>query len=136
MKNAEALFKHDVAAFLTEYMEEVARKGFAFDFERERLLFERVWKRVAPTLPDGEAFRGRRGNRSVGPFSPALFEIVSIGIARNIDSVEKSEPGQLRRRIFAAIDEARSKGFTGAGSNSRAKTLGRLQFATQWFSVV
>jgi Protein of unknown function DUF262 len=135
MKNAEALFKHDVAAFLTEYMEEVAKKGFAFDYDGERQLFERVWKSVALALPDGEAFRGRRDGRSVGPFSPALFEIISVGIARNVDNAEKFAPDKLRQRIVAAIDEARSNGFTGAGSNSKAKTLGRLQFATKFFSL-
>lgn len=134
MKNAEALFKHDVAAFLTEYMEEVAKKSFPFDYTKERLLFDRVWKCVAPAFADGEAFRGRRGDKSVGPFSPALFEIVAIGIARNIGVVEGWTPDQLRERIVAAINTARARGFTGAGSNSRAKTFGRLQFATEWFS--
>jgi hypothetical protein len=134
MKNAERSFRHDVGAFLTEYMEEVAKKSFAFDYENERQLFERVWRCIAVAFPDGEAFRGRSGGRSVGPFSPSLFEIVGVGVARNIDIVDKWTKPQIRERIVGAIKKARQDGFTGAGSNSRTKTIGRLQFGTKWFA--
>lgn len=128
MKNNSHNFKHEVSDFLTEYMESVARKSISFDDVIEAELFKRTWVQINKALPGGEAFRGKSpaDRRSYGPFSPALFEMISIGIAHNIEAVEQFLPRTLADKIINLIIEAKEKGLTGSGSNSRTKTIGRL----------
>ena len=128
MKNNSHNFKHEVSDFLTEYMESVARKSISFDYELEADLFKRTWLQVNRALPGGEAFRGKNSEdrRSYGPFSPALFEMIGIGVANNIDAVERLSPAELADKIIDLIIKAKEMGLTGSGSNSRTKTIGRL----------
>ncbi|MFH0925554.1 MAG: DUF262 domain-containing protein, partial [bacterium] len=92
MKNNLINFKHDVDDLMTSYMELVAGKKMEFDFEGEEKLFGRVWKCISQSITDGDAFKMKTEDRkNIGPFAPALFEMISIGIASNIDKVEKME---------------------------------------------
>lgn len=135
MKNYADNFKHDVSAFLTKYMEEVAGKKVAFDYGAEEKLFHLVWGKINSAMPDGDAFKGKAVDdlKTFGPFSPSLFEMVSVGIANNIAIINPVEDKILKESIGKLIVEAKASGLTGSGSNSRAKTLGRLQYATGWF---
>ncbi len=134
LKNSGTNFKHDVSAFMTAYMEDVARKTLKFDYSQERTIFLETWKIVNNALPNGEAFRGRTSNdRPAGPFSPLLFEIVSVGIADNIQYVKTLPSGKLKEKITALLREVPAKNVTGSGSNSRRKTIGRMELGKSWF---
>ena len=134
MKNALGRYRNDLTAFLTEYMEEVTRKSLPFDESAESELFTKTWSCIQAATPDGEAFRGKIKNRNAGPFSPALFEIISLGIANNIEYVEQLPPQELKERIVAVIESARAQGYTGAGSNAKSKTVARATFGITSFS--
>lgn len=136
MKNYSNNFRHEVSDFLTEYMEAVSRQTVGFNYEGERLLFTECWSHINRALPDGEAFRGknRDDHKSYGPFSPALFEMISIGIATNIDNVKIIGDIDLRNKIVDLIITAKDRGLTGGGSNSRTKTHGRLTLAKESFA--
>ena len=89
-------------------MEDVARRTIKFDYTAERAVFLETWKALKDALPDGEAFRGRTANdRSAGPFSPSLFEIVSVGIAVNIDYAKTLGPAQLKTKITQLLQKVR-----------------------------
>lgn len=134
LKNSGANFKHDVSDFMTAYMEDVARKTLRFDYPQERAVFLDTWKAIKNALPNGEAFRGRtRNDRPAGPFSPLLFEIVSIGIATNIEYVKTLSPDELKETITKLLHEVPSLNVTGAGSNARKKTIGRIELGKNWF---
>ncbi|TAN44563.1 MAG: hypothetical protein EPN22_06295 [Nitrospirae bacterium] len=137
MKNYSHNFKHEVSDFLTEYMEAVARNAVSFSYEAEKELFKRVWIQINRALPGGEAFRGKNPSdrRSYGPFSPALFEMVSIGVAHNIEIVEKLSPEEIGDKITNLIIKAKANVLTGSGSNSRSKTVGRLELGKAGFTV-
>jgi hypothetical protein len=117
-------------------MEAVSRQTVVFNYEAERLLFTECWSQINRALPDGEAFRGknRDDHKSYGPFSPALFEMISIGIATNIDNVKIIGDIDLRNKIVDLIITAKDRGLTGGGSNSRTKTHGRLTLAKEIFA--
>jgi hypothetical protein len=134
LKNSAATFRHDVGDFMTKYMEDVARRTIKFDYTAERAVFLETWKALKDALPDGEAFRGRTANdRSAGPFSPSLFEIVSVGIAVNIDYAKTLGPAQLKTKITQLLQKVPTYGVTGSGSNTRKKTVGRVEVGTAWF---
>jgi len=136
MKNYSNNFRHEVSDFLTEYMEAVSRQTFVFNYDAERLLFTECWSQINRALPDGEAFRGknRDDHKSYGPFSPALFEMISIGIAANIANVKIIGDTDLKNKIVDLIITAKDRGLTGGGSNSRTKTHGRLTLAKEGFA--
>jgi hypothetical protein len=134
MKNHATHFRHDVSEFITKFMEEVARNTTPFNYESETQLFNKTWDLIHAAAPEGDAFRARANNRPIGPFSPALFELVSIGIAANIPAVEQLAPAVLATKMAQTAAEARSRGLTGAGSNSRIKTLNRIDFGKHAFS--
>jgi len=135
MKNKYSDFKHDVADFLTKYMEEVASKKIDFDEVKEKTLFKETWDVIHNSYSDGEAFRGKTVQRtSTGPFSPSLFEIITIGIAINLEKIKTIPPNLLKEKIIDVIIEAKTKGFTGSGSNSRLKTLNRINYGIEYFS--
>lgn len=131
-KNHKDAFRHDVDAFLTNYMFEVARNSLQFDYEVEERLFKRVWTLVAKAAPDGSAFTSKKedGN-NIGPFSPSIFEMLSYGVAVNIEKLEALNPTDMKARIVSLIIEAKKIGLTGAGSNSKTKFHGRLKFGSE-----
>jgi hypothetical protein len=132
MKNHAALFRHDVAAFMTKYMEEIARNALPFDYQKEEAVFTAVWKTIRAACPSGEAFRARTyEGKMVGPFSPALFEMITVGLAENVSAW--NDPSSLAGRVVELISKAKTDGLTGSGSNSRKKTLGRINLGKTWF---
>jgi hypothetical protein len=134
LKNSASTFRHDVGDFMTKYMEDVARRTIKFDYTAERAIFLETWKALKDALPDGEAFRGRTANdRSAGPFSPSLFEIVSVGIAVNIDYTKTLGPAQLKTKITQLLQKVPTYNVTGSGSNTRKKTVGRVELGATWF---
>jgi uncharacterized protein DUF262 len=130
MKNNSKAFKHDVDPFLSHYMEEVARNTLDFDKDKEEVLFKKTFDLINKALGSSEAFRGKTAeNKSLGPFSPSLFESVSIGVANNIDYIEGISPEKLKIQLIDLIKILKDKSLTGAGSNSRHKTMERLKTA-------
>lgn len=134
MKNYAENFTHDVSEFLTHFMEEVTRGAITFNIEAETKLFKRTWLAIQSAISDGEAFRAKTDDKkSTGSFSPTLFEMVSVGVAQNIDHVETLEAAVLRERIIGLILKAKSENLVGSGTNSAKKTKGRMDLASSWF---
>jgi len=133
-KNYSEHFTHDVSRFLTDYMQEVARKSLSFNQDAEKQTFDAVWSLIVEALPDGQAFQGKsEDNKSFGPFSPTLFEMISVGVANNLDPVRKLSAEPRREKIVELIKEAKRQNLTGSGSNTRKKFAKRLELATDWF---
>jgi hypothetical protein len=108
-------------------MEQVSGNKLAFDYALEETTFTETWKLLKPAFPDGRIFRPRKG----GMFSPTVFEIVALSVAFNLDNAKKLTSDQLRDKLQAVVDEAKTDGLTGSGSNSKKKTLGRISKAKE-----
>jgi hypothetical protein len=116
-------------------MQGVARTTAKFDQSAEEKVFKEVWKVIAEAMPNGVAFQGKtEDDRSFGPFSPALFEMISVGIAKNLDAAKRVGPTELKKKITELIKEAKQQGLTGSGSNSRKKFNKRLELGEKRFS--
>jgi hypothetical protein len=134
VKNFSDNFKHDVDEFLTRYMRAVARGDQPFAYDAEERVFSQVWNLLRSVFETGDAFRAKtEDGRNIGPFSPALYEMITYGLARHYEKNAAAAPTDLRRKILAFIREAKNRNLTGAGSNSRTKFLNRLAFANQEF---
>ncbi len=130
MKNHHSKFTHDVRELLTEYMKQVSSGSIPFDFDSEKALFARTWTQIQKATADGKIFRPKRG----GMFAPTVFELVGLGVAFNIDKAEALEANVLLEKLELFVQTAKNDALTGPGSNSKKKTLGRVQRAREFLS--
>lgn len=124
--------KHSVVEFLDDFMQYGSEGKFAFTDDKKQLVL-RTFGLIAKALPDGEAFRYRRGGEARGAVSTNLFDIVAYGVAKNIEYLE-SEPDVFRDRVIKLHEEDQLRELTGAGSNTKKKYVGRLELGEKWFS--
>ncbi len=135
LKNNRHNFSHDVADFLTEYMEAVADPDIdlEFDYGAEKEIFLKTFKILANTL--GEKSFGlpnkKRDDVTKG-FSVYHFEAVTIGLQASLQSIDIST--QQKKDQFTAllkstkIDPEFIKITTGGGRNSKGPLRDRIKF--------
>jgi hypothetical protein len=120
VKNFRDNFKHDVEEFLTRYMKAVARGDQLFSFDEEEGLFNEVWALLGAAFEKGDVFKAKTDDgRNIGPFSPALYEMITYGMACHHEKIKMLDPSQLRQKIVDCIRDAKNRNLTGGGSNSR-----------------
>ncbi|MGH8497315.1 MAG: DUF262 domain-containing protein, partial [Methylococcales bacterium] len=91
LKNWREHFRHDVADFLTQYMEAVSDPDNPepFDYEKERDIFERTFAILSRALQD-KAFSRANKSRSdlVRAFGVYHYEAFSIGLQPSLDKID------------------------------------------------
>jgi len=118
--------------FLDRAMYLAASGKFNFTSKMKSAVLK-TFELISEAYPNGEAFRFQKGGIFKGAFSTNLFDIVACGVYQNLRSVEAAGAKALRSKIFKmhSVDEAIA--LTGAGSNTKAKMLGRVEFGRRWF---
>ncbi len=108
----------------------------AFDRQAQGQLFRQTFTRLALSL-NGSAFRRYDADtdRFLGKFSVSAFEVVTIGVASNIDVWNDADPNDLKRKVAAIWTDADFKQYGGGGINPttripRTVGLGRRMFAS------
>ncbi|WP_322881101.1 DUF262 domain-containing protein [Pandoraea sputorum] len=119
--------------FLDAVMYNAASGEFDFSDEMERKLIS-TFELIADTYPHGEAFKFFRNGKFQGGFSPNLFDIVACGIYKNFAKCKKKGSEFVRNRIFELHSQKDALALTGAGSNTKAKMVGRVAFGKRWFA--
>lgn len=126
----------DLRELLTETSIQLAEDE-AFDRSGQAGLFGRLFERLHDE-PDTAPFRryDPDGDRFLGNFSVSAFEVVTIGVAANIDVWEGVGYGQLRTKIASIWTDDDFTRYTGSGIAAptrvpRTVELGRRLFATR-----
>jgi hypothetical protein len=119
--------------FLDDAMYQAASGRFLFDKKKEQKIIA-TFDVVSQAYPNGEAFRFYKDGKFSGAFSSNLFDIVACGVFLNLTRVKKNGLMQLRKRIVELHLQPEVKALTGAGSNTRAKMIGRPAFGRKWFA--
>ncbi|SKC34430.1 hypothetical protein CZ809_04050 [Photobacterium piscicola] len=142
LKNRQDKFIHDLADFLTEYMEDVSdsqNKQENFKYEDEEYIFKKTFKILNSALQD-RVF-GRMGNK--GPqanFAVYQFESISIGIQdilKNIDENDQNHIHKIKEKLIEIKNDTEfSKQTTGGGKNSKGSLNKRIAIARQHFKSV
>ncbi|MDR6410738.1 DUF262 domain-containing protein [Paraburkholderia terricola] len=134
-KNWRARFKHDVADFLTEYMEAVADPDHAenFDYEAEKLVFERTFNILNVTLGEQAFSRANRTRTDlIAGFGIYQYEAFTLGIQPHLNVIEiDSHAGVSKvRDLFRAIklNAEFAEITTGGGKNSPGLLNQRVGF--------
>jgi hypothetical protein len=135
LKNYRAKFKHDVDDFLTEYMEGVsdANVHLPFDYEDERLVFEKTFRVLFATLGElAFSFANRARTELTRGFSVYHFEALTIGLQGVLDELDPDNAHQMERLRNALravkLDEHFVRETTGGGKNSPGPLAERIRY--------
>jgi len=132
LKNYKDKFVHDVADFLTEYMEKVTdpeNTQVVFDYENEERIFDKVFSVLNKTL--GDKSFGRVGSNGIqSNFSVYHFEAICTGLLSRIEDIDESNPTHVEK-IKSTLKEIKSdddfkSATTGGGKNSPGPLNSRI----------
>jgi hypothetical protein len=135
--NSRNDFRHDVADFLTEYMEGVSEtdeeKRIPFDYPEQRATFLKTFRILAQTLgPTAFSFANRNRDALTRSFSVYHFEAFTVGIQAQLDAIDDNDAVLLGRLkdAFEAIkfDNQFIRITTGGGKNSPGPLNERIGF--------
>lgn len=145
-KNYRDNYVHDVADFLTEYMERVSDPDdeIIFDYNVERSIFEKsflVLKLVSDHLGYESKIFGTMGN-STEPreqFSVYHYEGIALGLQEILDQVSTDRQEHIEW-IAEVVDRGKRDSeflnHCGAGKNYASKLRGRIRYFAERFSAV
>jgi Protein of unknown function DUF262 len=137
-KNNFDEFKHDVADFMTNFMERVTfsahEKPFPFDYIKEQKLFEKTFALLKMTLGPNTCQRWL-GRQYGGQFLMHHFEAISLGIAKNLGEIDLNDSKQVHRikTTLASIkrDDLFKHLTTGGGQNSPGPYRRKIEFVAE-----
>jgi hypothetical protein len=133
LKNYRDKFVHDVADFLTEYMESVSdpeNTDFTFDYANEEAIFDKLFLVLKKSL--GDKSFGRKGQNGIqSNFSVYHFEGICTGLLSKIDDIDPDNPEHITA-LTTRLEELKSDAdfiavTTGGGKNSPGPLNKRVQ---------
>lgn len=133
LKNYRDKFVHDVADFLTEYMESVSdpeNTDVSFDYVSEEAIFDKLFLVLKNSL--GDKSFGRKGQSGIqSNFSVYHFEGICTGLLSKIDDIDPSSSEHMTA-LKTKLDELKSDAdfisvTTGGGKNSPGPLNKRVQ---------
>ena len=133
-KNWRDKYTHDVADFLTDFMEAVSDPiiNLQFDYDRETETFRKTFRILTTTLDDRAFGWVNKAGNIVRGFAVYHFEAFTLGIQPFIDSIDLSDPTAVTkaRDLFEGIkrDQAFIDITSGGGRNSKGALDKRVGF--------
>jgi hypothetical protein len=134
-KNNFNKFKHDVADFLTEYMENVSdpkNSGITFSYNNEKTIFEKTFQLLSRTLGEYAFSYVNKKDNYVSSFSALQFEVFTLGIQSSLDKVDLNNASQIStlKSLFDEVkrDQMFKALATGGGKNSAGQLKRRVEF--------
>lgn len=136
LKNNRDNFKHDVADFLTDYMEAVSDPDVpvAFDYDKEEALFLKTFTLFQSTLGEKAFGSTNKGNITKG-FSVYHFEGLTIGLQKMLQEISIDNPAVIDRMRVAFASIKLDDDFiatTGGGKNSVGPLRRRIEIVERF----
>ncbi|RLP93604.1 DUF262 domain-containing protein [Micromonospora sp. CV4] len=143
-KNDGNRYRHDVANFLTDYMEAVSdpTSDTAFDYDAERSIFERTFRAlrmISAHLGINSKIFGTVDPRYPEPksqFSVYHYEGLVLGLQPVLDRIDLENAGQIDRLGTAVMKGKFDREFLkhcGGGKNSRNELNARINYFAKAF---
>ena len=143
-KNDFDKYRHDVADFLTDYMEDVSdpTTSRTFDYTLELAVFEktfRVLRLISERLNIGSRIFGTMGPKSFEPrgqFSVYHYEGLTLGLQSVLERVDASNADHISRLATVVREGKADQEFlknTGAGKNYRNPLQARVDYFARRF---
>ena len=139
MKNWRDAFVHEIASFLTEYLERISDtpQTLHFDVSSERKIFERTFQILEKSI-GSDAFymvvNRSNGNQSKYPFSVLHYEAITLGLQPHLEFLDPDDETQMKK-LAAAIHTIKNheefiKLTTGGGKNTKGSLAKRVEFVS------
>ncbi|MDH4472191.1 MAG: DUF262 domain-containing protein [Fluviicola sp.] len=138
LKNNRAGFVHDVADFLTEYMEAVSDPDInvSFDYTAEEINFKKTFSLLNKTLGvKSFGIANKNGESITKGFGVYHFEAFTVGLQESIGKIDENDPEKLKEieacLISIKLDNTFIDLTTGGGKNSKGPLASRIDFVTK-----
>lgn len=143
-KNAGSVYRHDIAEFMTDYMEAISDPAGSdqFNYQVEKEVFDKTF-RIIRVLGDLTQFGPRilgtmaRNGEPRWQFSVYHFEGIILGMQPILDQVDLEDSEQMRRLadvVKAGKSDQRFLDATGGGKNDRISLKARVNFFSERFA--
>jgi len=136
-KNDRAKYVHDIADFLTEYMEGVSEpdetRRIPFDYSTEREIFEKTFKVFNSTLKEKSfCYANKTRTTITSGFSVYYFKAFTLCIQKVMDTLDPAD-GEMMQDLAARFESIKLDATfyaltTGGGKNSRGQLASRVEF--------
>ncbi|MEE7545799.1 DUF262 domain-containing protein [Xanthomonas sp. Kuri4-1] len=124
----------DLSQFITTKVREVFVPG-VHNFSQDYDTFRRVFSVLENACGDNALRKyDARKQRFGGPFLISAFELIAIGIARNIDHIEKMGRARLEEKIKLLWSDPRIEGIYGQGVSTARRLPKTLAVGREFFS--
>lgn len=141
-KNWRDHYVHEVAEYLTEYMETVADSSVTdvtLDYNVERGIFEKTFRILnASMAEDAFAIVDKRGRTL--PFGVYHFEAFSLGLQPHLDALDPGNAEQMEQLSECIWEIKRDDAFreitTGGGKNFLNRLTERIEFVSNRLGAV
>jgi uncharacterized protein with ParB-like and HNH nuclease domain len=139
-KNNRDSYVHDIADFLTEYMEAVSEpdeeKRLPFNYAEEEQVFDRTFSLFEKTLKERSfCFANKSRTTITGGFSILHFEAFTLGVQERLNVIDLDNAflmTQLAEEFTAIkLDQNFYTLTTGGGKNSKGQLVERIGFVTE-----
>ncbi|QLA18636.1 DUF262 domain-containing protein [Desulfolutivibrio sulfoxidireducens] len=138
LKNNLKNFKHDVADFLTDFMEQVSdpNGGYIFDYEQEKKLFNKTFLLFEKTLAERSFSLPSKNRKTLTKgFGIYHYEAFTLGVQPFIEKINIVNHAEIKKLkdIFLEIkcDQLFINLTTGGGKNSPGPLNSRINFVTK-----
>jgi hypothetical protein len=140
-KNQLNKFSHDVGDFLTEYMEKVTAGKIQFNYNEDRLCFEKTFSILNQAWGDKIFGRLNSNNNDLqSNFGIYHFESITLGIQCILNKIDASDPQHIEKIKSAILtikqDEKFKKQTTGGGKNSSGMLQARIAISERYFNQI
>ncbi|MGB7443017.1 MAG: DUF262 domain-containing protein [Coleofasciculaceae cyanobacterium] len=125
-KNARNLFKGSVRDWLDNYMEKILLNEIDFDYKKEDIDFNKLFKFLSNSLGEG-AFVKYKGNDPKGGLAPAYYEAITVGVLNALDEIRDVSIERVKQTIIDTVQTEVFRQNTGSGANKRDKLKGRIK---------
>lgn len=137
LKNYRSEFKHDVADFMTEYMEGVSDGSIHFDYESNKINFEKVFFILNKSHENKIFARIGKENNLQNNFNIYHFESITMGIQDVVELIDIKKETDIQKFKDSVIELKNDENFkaetTGGGKNSTGLLRRRIELAQQFF---
>lgn len=135
LKNWRKNFKHDVADFLTDYMESVSdpENPTLFGYDSEKDIFEKTFKALGLSMGENAFSPANKSKANlIRSFGIYHFEAFTLGIQSSLDKIDISDPLQVETLKITInsikMDDDFIRLTTGGGKNSPGPLNDRVTF--------
>lgn len=123
LKNDLESYKYPVTEYFTRYLEKIATKELEFDYEEEKMIFEKTFHIINNSLGD-EAFSSKKRDGAKNDFILYYYDGITIAIGNLINEIEGFERFEELKKAIEKVKFGEDiKSYKTGSSNNVTKRI-------------